>query len=280
MHLQWYPGHMTKAMRMMEDSVKLVDSIIYLLDARAVAASFNYNFDKLLSRKTILYIINKADLVDKVELNKWVKKLQGEGKKVIVTNSATGNCSRVVSELLAINKDVIARFKERGANKSIRAMVIGIPNSGKSTLVNALCGSKRAVTGDRPGVTRGKQWVSLGGGVELFDTPGTLMPAFDNQEIAAHLAFIGSINEDVIDVTELAIELIKFFKSNYTALFADRYKIVDMNCTELELLEQCGKARGFVVKGGAIDIERSAKAVVDDFRKNRIGKVMLEFAGN
>lgn len=277
MHIQWYPGHMTKAMRMMEEEVKLVDSIIYVLDARAVNASLNPSFDKLLNNKTVLYVLNKSDLVEKAHMDIWLKELKSQGKKVLSVNStASGISNSIVNALREINAEKIGRYKKRGVNRSIRCMVIGIPNCGKSTLINALCGSKRTITGDRPGVTRGKQWVVLAKGIELLDTPGTLAPSFENQEIAKHLAFVGSIKEDIVDLNELALELIVFLKENYGEQLMSRYKLDELSDDNIVNLERIAASRGFILKGNVYDVERAAKAIIDDVRKLRLGKIIYE----
>lgn len=278
MFIQWYPGHMTKAIRMMEENIKLVDCLIYVLDARCVAASFNPSLNKLAGSKPILYVLNKADMVERADLNKWIDQLKAEQKMVIVTNSATGNTNKVIDGLRALNSELIARYQAKGANRSIRAMVVGIPNSGKSTLVNSLCGSKRTITGDRPGVTRGKQWVVLAKGIELLDTPGTLWPSFENQTHALHLAFVGSINEDILNLEDLAVELLATLKQIAPNSLMERYKLTELVEDNHDLLLTIGKKRGFLLKGGVIDTERLCHAIIDDFRKQKFGKLMLEKA--
>lgn len=279
MLIQWFPGHMTKALRMMEEEVKLVDNLIYVIDSRAVKASFNPTFDRLLNNKTVLYVLNKSDLVNKTDLSAWQQKLINEGKKVITANStASGISKSVIESVKELNADKINRYLAKGVNKSIRSMVIGVPNSGKSTLINALCGQKRTITGDRPGVTRGKQWVVLSKGIEILDTPGTLSPAFENQEIAKHLAFIGSIKEDILDINELAIELIAFYREHYPKNLSERYNINVNEGSDLEILESIAKSRGAVLKGGSLDVGRAARAVIDDYRKQKLGLVMFEQA--
>lgn len=279
MHIQWFPGHMTKALRMMEEEVKLVDNLIYVIDSRAVKASLNPTFDKLLNNKTVLYVLNKSDLVNKSDLSAWLIKLRSEGKKVITANStASGISKSVIESVKELNSDKINRYLAKGVNKSIRSMVIGVPNSGKSTLINALCGQKRTITGDRPGVTRGKQWVVLSKGIEILDTPGTLSPAFENQEIAKHLAFIGSIKEDILDINELAIEMIVFYREHHPQILSERYNIIVNEGSDLEILERIARSRGAVLKGGILDIERAARAVIDDYRKQKLGLVMFEQA--
>lgn len=281
MYIQWFPGHMTKALRMMEENVKLVDSIIYVLDARCISASFNPSFTKLINNKTVLYIINKCDLVEKGDVDKWAKYFRDKKYPFIMTSSLSGrDRGRIVDMLKSINREMIERYRAKGANKSVRAMVIGVPNSGKSTLINSLCGAKRAVTGDRPGVTRGKQWVTLGSGVELLDTPGTVWPKFDVEEHAKHLAFVGSIKDDVVNIEELAYEIIEFYRENNTDYFENRYNLELFNSKNEDIVSAVGKKRGYILSGGIIDTERSARAIVDDFRKQKLGKVMLEFPPN
>ena len=277
MYIQWFPGHMTKALRMMDENVRLVDSIIYLLDARSIHASFNPSFDKLIKNKSVLYIINKCDLVEKSDVDKWREYFTSRNLAFIMTASVSSkDKNKIVDSLKRINKDLIARYKAKGVNKTVRAMVIGIPNSGKSTLINSLCGKKRAITGDRPGVTRGKQWVVLSQGIELLDTPGTVWPKFDSETLATHLAFVGSIKDDILSIEELSIEMIKFFRDNYTENFKTRYHIDSFDISDHEILEQVARRRGFVVSGGDVDTERASRAIVDDFRKGKLGKVMLE----
>lgn len=278
MLIQWFPGHMTKALRMMEENIKLVDSVIYVLDSRCIMASFNPSLNKLAGNKPILYVLNKADLVEKSDLNNWLTYFKEKNMPVVLANSANGNTANVVEALRRLNKEMIDRYLAKGANRSIRAMVVGIPNSGKSTLVNSLCGAKRTVTGDRPGVTRGKQWVSLGKGVELLDTPGTLWPSFDNQIHALHLAFVGSINEDILNTEELALEMIKYFRTHNPQALLDRYKLAEFLDDDNEMMELIGKKRGFLMRGGIVDVERLSKAIIDDFTKQKFGKIMLETA--
>lgn len=278
MHIQWFPGHMTKALRMMEENIKLVDCLIYLLDSRCIAASFNPKLNELAGDKPILYVLNKSDLVEREDLSNWLKYLKNNNMNVVICNSANGNTQKVIEGLKVINKNLIEKYLNKGVNRSIRAMVVGIPNSGKSTLINSLCGSKRTITGDKPGVTRGKQWVVLAKGVELLDTPGTLWPSFENQEYAKHLAFVGSINEDILNTIELAEEMIEFCKNNYLQNFLERYKITELPEENNKAMEFIAKKRGFLLKGGVLDIERLSKTIIDDFRKGKLGLIMLEKA--
>ncbi len=276
MHIQWFPGHMTKALRMMEENVKLVDCLIYVLDCRCIAASFNPKLNELAGGKPILYVLNKADLVEREDLNAWIKYFKDNNMQVVVCNSANGNTQKVIDGLKILNKNLIEKYQNKGVNRSIRAMVVGIPNSGKSTLINSLCGAKRTITGDRPGVTRGKQWVVLAKGVELLDTPGTLWPSFENQEHAKHLAFVGSINEDILNIIELAEEMLDFCRKYYLQNLLIRYKITELPQENNLALEYIAKKRGFLLKGGILDTERLAKTIIDDFRKGKLGLIILE----
>lgn len=275
MHIQWYPGHMTKAVRMMEENEKLVDAIIYVLDARAYKACFNPSFDKI-SDKPRLYVLNKIDTIPQSAQDIIVDTLQKEGKLVVRSNSLSGKFSQQVKDgLYRLLSDKIQRYKNKGVNKTVRAMVIGVPNSGKSTLINSLCAKRRADAQNRPGVTRGKQWIRLTENVELLDTPGTLWPSFEDQDLAKHLAYIGCIRDDILDVEELAMELIKELAVREDFDFENIFK-VDRNTPPYEILESYGRSRGFLFRGGEVDTERSAKGVLDAFRKQKLGKICLE----
>lgn len=277
MNIQWFPGHMTKAIRMMKENIKLVNAVVYVLDARAIKSSINPTFDEIIGDKPILYVVSKIDLVEKSDLDKWKNYFENNKLNYVFidsTNNANGKL--VVNKLNSILSDITQKFKEKGVNKTLRAMVIGIPNCGKSTLINCICKSKRAVTGDKAGVTKGKQWVKVSDGLELLDTPGTLCPAFDNQTIAENIAFIGSINEDILDISDLCLALIDRLSNLCPELLCSRYKLEEIQDTPLKTYELIAKKRGFLIRGGDYDYERCARAVVDDFRKQKIGKIMLD----
>lgn len=277
MNIQWFPGHMTKAIRMMKENIKLVNAVVYVLDARAIKSSVNPTFDEIIGDKPILYVVSKIDLVEKSDLDKWKNYFENNKPNYVFidsTNNANGKL--VVNKLNSILSDITLKFKEKGVNKTLRAMVIGIPNCGKSTLINCICKSKRAVTGDKAGVTKGKQWVKVSDGLELLDTPGTLCPAFDNQTIAENIAFIGSINEDILDISDLCLALIDRLSNLCPELLCSRYKLEEIQDTPLKTYELIAKKRGFLIRGGDYDYERCARAVVDDFRKQKIGKIMLD----
>ena len=268
--IQWFPGHMTKAMRMMEQSVPLADGIIYVLDARCPAASFNQKLLKISGNKPVLYVLNKGDLADERADN--LLKLMGAN--AVKINAANANSRRDI--MAAIDK-LTAEKREKnlakGYSKIYRFMVVGVPNTGKSTVINLLAGSKRTVTGDKAGVTRGKQWIRLDG-FELLDTPGTMPPAFDNQKLALHLAFVGSINDDILDLDDIALELLGELCEKYPKRLEERYGIT--GGSKLEMLDCVCARRGFVLRGGEYDYERAERAVIDDFRKGRLGRITLD----
>lgn len=261
---------MTKAMRMMEQSVPLADGVIYVLDARCPAASFNRKLLKITGSKPVLYVLNKCDLADE-RADALMKIMGGNAVRI---NAANANSKR---DIAAAIEKLIAEKREKnlakGVNKIFRFMVVGVPNTGKSTVINLLAGSKRAVTGDKAGVTRGKQWIRLGD-FELLDTPGTMPPAFDNQRLALHLAYVGSINDDILDLDDVALELLGELYEKYPARLEERYGIT--GGTKLEMLDCVCARRGFVLRGGEYDYERAERAVIDDFRKGRLGRITLD----
>ena len=277
MHIHWFPGHMTKALRVMKTEAKLADIFIYVLDARMPGACVNKSFDAVIAGKPVLYVLNKADLADVAKTEQWLKHFKQKGSSAVaVTGSDSSNAKTLLAALNALENKRAEKFESKGATVPRRVMVIGIPNSGKSTVINTLCGRKTAMTGNKPGVTRGKQWVRLSSGLELMDTPGTLYPSFDDQKKAALLAFAGSIKDDILDVNELALELIKELDAQYGLLFREKYGIPAAITSPDETLDCICQKRGYLLKGGEPDRERGARAVLDDFRKARIGRLTLE----
>lgn len=277
MHIQWFPGHMTKALRMMEENIKLVDVVGYVLDARAPLSCFNPSFEKLTMGKPSLFILNKCDLADKGKVDKWLAYFKRLGK-VCVTVSATnlGEASKIADAFAVLTKDINQKYKAKGVFKPVRAMIIGVPNCGKSTIINCLSGKKATITGNKPGVTRGKQWVRLASGVELLDTPGTVWSKFENQTIAQRLCFIGSIKDDIVDIYEVSLLLIAEMQQLYPAQLCARYNLQSVEGLPEELHTAIAKKRGFIVRGGEIDWERCSKAILDDFRKGKLGRVTFE----
>ena len=271
---------MTKAMRMMEECVPLVDGVMVVLDARAPAATFNKKLKKLFGAKPALYILNKADLADGGKTDTFVTEINQSG--ALAVKCAAAQASSAAKQIGAKALELLREKRERDAAKGIvrplKFMVAGIPNTGKSTIINALSGQKRAITGDRAGVTRGKQWIRCAG-FELLDTPGTMPPSFENQTLAQHLAYIGSINDDILDFYGLSLELLRELAAGYPALLKERYALEDLSSPAAMLGGVC-KRRGFIVRGGEYDFERGSRALIDDFRKGRIGKITLESAAD
>ena len=266
---------MTAAFRMMEENLKAVDGVIVILDGRAPFASVNRKLDGLFKDKKVLYVLNKCDLIEKKDANFAISKFREEGKAAIAVSALDKRTvDALYDAIFTLLKDKIARNKEKGVFRAMRIMVAGIPNTGKSTIINALSGGKKTQTGNKAGVTRGKQWVRLRE-LELLDTPGTMPPAFDNQTYAKHLAYIGSMNDANIDFNDLAFELLTELAEKYPELLKARYGI-DACEEPLEMMNLICARRGFLLKGGEFDYERLSAAVIDDFRKGRIGKIFLD----
>ena len=278
MNLQWYPGHMTKAFRLMEKEIKIVDAILYVLDSRAPFSCVNPKFETLIGDKPIIYVFNKCDIADKAKIDNWIKYFKKENTRCITLDStSSGSGKKVDSAIRDVLKSKIDKFKEKNINPTLRAMVIGVPNCGKSTLINNLCGKSKAVTGNKPGVTKGKQWVKIASGIELLDMPGTLWPAFDNTKVAKHLAYIGSIREEVLDIPELAIEFIADMRAMDKTILEKRYSVViDEEDSNLEVLEKICFARKYLVRGGDCDYDRGCYAIISDFKQGKLGNITLE----
>lgn len=277
-NINWYPGHMTKAKRMMEEDIKLVDLVIELLDARIPIASRNPDIDELGRNKARLVLLNKADLADDRQNAAWEKWFREKGCVVVKLNSRSGaGMKEVQNAILLACREKIERDRKRGIlNRPVRAMVAGIPNVGKSTFINTLAGRACAKTGNKPGVTKGKQWIRLNKNVELLDTPGILWPRFDDRSTGERLALIGSINDDILNISELSLKLIEYLKENYAGLLNKRYQ-ADEAKTPLEILNDIAANRNCKSKGDELDLEKAARILTDDFREGRLGRISLEF---
>lgn len=271
MHINWYPGHMTAAKRMMEENLRLIDIIIELRDARVPFSSGNPDIEKF--NKPRLVLLNKADLADPEKTKLWLDWFKEKGIPAIAV-TAKNRQGEVVSFVNRICAEKAEYFKQKGIQRNMRAMIAGIPNAGKSTLINSLSGVQKAKTGDKPGVTRGKQWVKTGA-VDLLDTPGLLWPKLDNQENAKYLAFTGSINDDILDADELALELIKTLRKKYPQSLEKRYGIT-LGQEALEDYEAICKRRGFLLKNREYDYSRCARVLLDEFRAGTLGRITLE----
>ncbi len=278
MVIQWYPGHMDKALREMQNVVKLVDAIVYVVDARAPFSCLNPKYKDIIGNKPSIIVFNKADLVDEDELCLWKDVFENLGFEVVSLNSTISNASKSLTmKAEKLLKPKIEKNKTKGIHIPIRLMVIGVPNCGKSTLINNVCSNKKTITGDKAGVTRANQWVKIGGNFELLDTPGTLWPSFENDRVAKNLAYIGSIKDEVLDIEELAFEFINDLKYAYFENLSKRYDLkCDKSADTIEIFDEICVNRNFKLKGNEIDYNRGAKTIIDDFRKGRLGKIILD----
>lgn len=279
MHFQWYPGHMTKAKRMMQEDIKLIDLVIELVDARIPMSSRNPDIDELGKNKARLILLNKSDLAEDKKNDEWMEYFKAKGFSVVKVNSKKGGGIKSIQGVIQeACKEKIERDRKRGIlNRPVRAMVVGIPNVGKSTFINALAGKACAKTGNKPGVTKGKQWIRLNKNVELLDTPGILWPKFEDQTVGLRLAFIGSIRDEILNIEELAAELIQFMKINYMGVLAEKYDIIEAE-DPYQCLADIARSRHCLLKGNELDTEKAAILLMDDFRNGRMGKITLEFA--
>ena len=280
--LHYFPGHMKKTQRAIEESIKKVDAVCEILDARIPLSSRNPDIDALTAGKPRLIVLNHTDQADSERTKLWAAYFRSCGCAVLETAAKSGagikGFQPAVRALLA---DKLRRYEEKGqAGRTIRVMVVGIPNVGKSTFINRVAGKTRAKAENRPGVTRSNQWVNVGGGLELLDTPGILWPKFEDQQAALRLAFIGAIRDEVMDLEELACYLMEFLAQNYPACLEERYKITpEAGESGYDLLLRAGRKRGFLISGGEVDTERMAKILMDEFRGGKLGRFTLELPG-
>ena len=281
MNIQWYPGHMTKARRAMQEDIKLIDLVIELVDARVPFSSRNPDIDKLAAGKARMVLLNKADLADERQNEAWKAYFQRKGFFVVKIDSRKGSGMKAIQNvILEACKEKTERDRRRGIkNRPIRAMVVGIPNVGKSTFINTFAGKACAKTGNKPGVTKGKQWIRLNKGVELLDTPGILWPKFEDQQVGMRLACVGSIKDDILNMEELSLWLIDHLRENYQGTLTERYQITEQG-TSVEVLEQIAKARGCLKKQEELDYAKAALLLFDDFRSGKLGRITLEWVKN
>ena len=284
MNIQWYPGHMTKTKRIIIENLKLVDIIIELIDARIPMSSKNPDLDQLANNKPRIIVMNKSDLADEKRNNEWKQYFEQQGYGVILVNSITGKgIGEVVEQARNMLQHKIEKDRQRGRLfRPIRAMVVGIPNVGKSTFINKLVGKTTAKTGDRPGITRGKQWIKIKKDFELLDTPGILWPKFEDLDVGLKLAFTGAIKDDILDIEQLALEFISFFKIAYPKALSPRYSINEnqLSSKPLDIFLYIGRNRGFLQSGNEIDTLRTAQVLFDEFRGGRLGRFTLEIPSN
>lgn len=273
-NINWYPGHMKKTRELIQANLKMVDLVIEVIDARIPVSSRNPIINDLIGGKQRVIILNKMDLADNRENDRWTRLFKEEGHFVVPMNCMNG--SGVSSLLSLLTKYQDARNEELSRKRTLRMMIVGVPNVGKSSLINRLLGKKSAKTGDRPGVTRGKQWLTLANGMQLLDTPGILWPKFEDPEVGLNLAFCGSIRDETMDLASLALELIGVLQEEYPEELMERYKLIELGLMPLDTMEAIAVKRGFILSGKRTDYERTARTVLDEFRAGTIGKITLE----
>lgn len=278
MQFQWYPGHMTKAKRQMQEDMKLIDLVIELVDARIPMSSRNPDIDELGKNKARLILLNKADLADDKVSSAWMSFFKEKGYYVVKVDARNKGCMKAISSVIAeACKEKTERDRKRGIkNRPVRAMVVGIPNVGKSTFINTFAGKACAKTGNKPGVTKGKQWIRLNKSVELLDTPGILWPKFEDQSVGLRLALIGSIKDEILNIDELALALIELLKEYYSGVLTERYGVDEKQATA-DILMEIAKNRNCIKAGNELDYSKAAVLLLDEFRSGKLGEITLEF---
>ncbi len=277
--IQWFPGHMAKTRRLMKESLRLVDIVVELIDARIPNSSRNPEIDKLVGRLPRIVVLNKSDMADEQINRQWVEYFKGQGVFSLAADCRSGRGLKgflpLVQQAL---KGELEKRRARGMDgKPIRMMIVGIPNVGKSSFINRMAKSKRAQVADRPGVTRGKQWVKIDGNIDLLDMPGVLWPKFEDQQVAEHLAFCGAIKDDILDIEELACQLIKILVAQYPQMLKERFGIAGFEQEgPYEVLQMLGRKRGMLLAGGEVNTERMAITLLDEFRGGKLGRISLE----
>ena len=276
--INWFPGHMSKTLKEMQNNSKLCDCFVYVLDARCPNSCINPEFLKVVKDKPIIFVLNKADLVEQNDIKRFKEHFNSLGHECVSLNATvSGNSKIIVNAIRKIFAERLQKNKERQVTFVLRAMVIGIPNSGKSTIVNNLCNKGRAITGNKAGVTRSKQWIKVGNDIEFMDTPGVLLPNFDNEDSAYNLAFVGSVRDDVLNLVEVCERLISRLRAMNNNPLQTKYGVAfDANTLDNDILKQIGKKRGCLIKGGEIDMERATKVLLTEFRAGKLGKIVLE----
>jgi len=283
MNIQWFPGHMTKARRMITENLKLIDAVCEVTDARIPVSSRNPDLDEIAPGKPRIIIFNRTDQADLTSTKKWVAYYKKDGIAVLETDSKSGKgVNGLNTTIRSLLFEKIEQYKSKGQQgKQLRLMVVGIPNVGKSSFINRVAKRKAAMTSDRPGVTKGKQWINIGNGLELLDTPGVLWPKFEDRTVAENLAFTGAIRDAIMDIEQLGALLLSRLKSEYPDRLIERYKInIESDTTGFDLLETIAKKRGFLLHGGDYDLERTAIIILDEFRGGKLGRITLENVGD
>ena len=273
-NINWYPGHMKKTRELIQQNLKMVDAVVEVIDARIPVTSRNPIIDELVRGKPRIIVLNKSDLADENASRAWTEALRTDGSRTLAMNCMSGGGVKELFRLLERMES--EKNRDRAMQKAYRLMIVGVPNVGKSSLINRMTGKKSAQTGDRPGVTKGKQWLKLQNGMQLLDTPGILWPKFEDPKAGMILAFCGSIKDEILDIPTLGMELISVLAENYPQLLAERYKLDGIAETPLENMENMALKRGCILPGKRIDYERIGKLVLDEFRSGKIGRITLE----
>ena len=290
MNINWYPGHMAKTKRQIIEDLKLVDLVVEVLDARIPISSQNPEIRQIIGNNKKVIVLNKSDLADESDNKKWVSKFQQEGNTVVLTDSNSGRGTQeVVRQVQKIMEEELNRYAEKGRKgRKIRTMIVGIPNVGKSSFINRIANKNSAKIGNKPGVTKDKQWIRVNENIELLDTPGVLWPKFESEKVALNLAFTGTIKEEILDSVEIAYQLTKFLLNNYRENIIERYSLdsnmideilkqeQDENENIYEIMQIIGKKRGAIISGGNIDDEKTSKLILDDFKSGKLGRITLE----
>lgn len=279
MNIQWYPGHMTKTRRQIQADLKQVDLVAEIIDARIPISSRNPDIDELVGEKPRLIVLNRADQADPAMNKAWADWFRQKGWSVLETNARDGRgVNQFSAAIKTALKEKLEQWKAKGlVGRPVRAMVVGVPNVGKSTFINQVAKRKSAKAGNKPGVTRGKQWVTVDAGLELLDTPGILWPKFEDETTGIHLAFTGAVKDEIMDLETLACHLIEILAKRYPQALLERYKVeADPEQPGWELLEQCGRKRGFLISGGEVDTERMARILLDEYRSGKLGRITFE----
>lgn len=278
-NIQWFPGHMTRTRRKIQECLKLVDAAVEIVDARIPLSSRNPEMDSLTAGKPRLVILNKADLADDAATRRWIAYFRSQGLAALAVDCKSGRgCNQFHGALRELLIDLVEKWESKGAHLAIRAMIVGIPNVGKSSFINRMNRGGKAKVEDRPGVTRQNQWFVIEGGTQLLDTPGVLWPKFEDQTVAMRLAFTGAIKDAVLDIEEMACELLGVLRKDYPAVLIERYKLTEpLNEDNWELLQEIGRKRGMLVSGGEINTERASIMLLDEYRGGKLGRITLEF---
>ena len=289
-NINWFPGHMAKTKRQISEDLKLVDVIVEILDARIPISSQNPEIKTMTQNKKKIIVLNKCDLSDEKENSKWLEYFIKQGNRAVLVNSSTGQgINQVIKQIQLIMEEETKKFLEKGRKgRKTRVMVVGIPNVGKSSFINRIAKKNSAEVGNRPGITKQKQWIRINNEIELMDTPGVLWPKFENEEVALNLAFTGTIKDDVLDITEIAYNLTKYLLTNYQSNLIERYSLnkelineilsrdLDENENIYEIMQVIGKKRGAIISGGNVDDEKTSRIILDDFRSGKLGKITLD----